>query len=166
MRLSWRAVLICGVCAAGLMVGSGRGFSQTNPAAAGEAGKAAETFKLIPSLDKDLMDTAAEPCVDFYRYACGNWSKLHPIPNDSPYSDQFYNLDQYNRQVLHGILEKASAAGGARDANTQKIGDYYASCMDEAAIQKKGMTPLQPDWTASTHSLAKSSSPSCWRTFN
>jgi endothelin-converting enzyme/putative endopeptidase len=83
--------------------------------------------------------------VDFYRYACGNWSKLHPIPNDSPDSDQFYNLEQYNRQVLHGILESAAAAGSGRDANTQKIGDYYASCMDEAAIEKKDMAALQPE---------------------
>jgi putative endopeptidase len=145
MRIAWRAVLSCSVCAAGVMVARGQGFSQTNPAPTSEAGKAAQNFKLIPSLDKDVMDTAADPCVDFYRYACGNWSELHPIPNDSPYSDQFYNLDQYNRQVLHGILESASAPGGARDANTQKIGDYYASCMDEAAIQKKGMTQLQPE---------------------
>src|ERR1700728_3500161 len=145
MRLSWGAVISCSLFAAGVMVAGGRGFSQTSPAPNSEAGGAAQSFKLIPSLDKDVMDTAADPCVDLYRYACGNWSKLHPIPNDSPYSDQFYNLDQYNRQVLHGILESASAAGGARDANTQKIGDYYASCMDEAAIQKKGMTQLQPE---------------------
>jgi putative endopeptidase len=148
MRIAWRAVLTSSVCAAGVMVARGQGFSQTNPAPTSEAGKAAQSFKLIPSLDKDVMDTAADPCVDFYRYACGNWSELHPIPNDSPYSDQFYNLDQYNRQVLHGILESASATGGARDANAQKIGDYYAS------------------WTGSTCSPAKISSRSCWRMFN
>ena len=110
-----------------------------------QAAEAPQTFKLIPSLDKEIMDPSTDPCVDFYRYACGNWSKLHPIPSDSPYSDQFYNVDQFNRQVLHAILEKAAAPITARDANTQKIGDYYASCMDEAALQKKAMAPLQPE---------------------
>jgi len=130
---------------AGLIVAGGVACAQNSATISIEAGTGSQTFKLIPSLDKDLIDTAADACVDFYRYACGNWSKLHPIPNDSPYSDQFYNLDQYNRQVLHGILESAAAAANGRDGSTQKIGDYYASCMDEAAIQQKGMTALQPE---------------------
>ncbi len=113
-------------------------MAQTNDAPA-------QTFSPVPGLDKTLMDTTADPCVDFYQYACGNWSKKHPIPSDSPYSDQFYNLEQYNRQVLHAILEKAAADTSTTDANTRKIGDYYASCMDEAAVQKKGLAPLQPE---------------------
>jgi len=125
-----------------MIFGDSRLFAQTSAPASGEA---SHTFKLIPSLDKDLMDPASDPCVDFYRYACGNWTKLHPIPNDSPDSDQFYNLEQYNRQVLRGILESAAAAGSGRDPNTQKIGDYYASCMDEASLQQKAMKPLQPE---------------------
>jgi putative endopeptidase len=109
------------------------------------AGSAAQTYSLIPGLDKSLMDTSADPCVDFYQYACGNWSKLHPIPSDAPLSDQFFNLDQYNRQVLRDILQKAAKPEPARDTNTRKIGDYYASCMDEGAIQEKGFSAVQPE---------------------
>jgi putative endopeptidase len=118
-------------------------FAQTTTPASSTS--ATQTFSLISGFDKNLMDTTADPCVDFYRYACGNWSKLHPIPSDSPFSDQFYNLMEYNIQVLRQILEKAAAGGPERDTNTQKIGDYYASCMDKDAIYKKGLTSLKPE---------------------
>jgi putative endopeptidase len=145
MRLSSRLGWACLWIVSGGMFASSLGFSQTAAAEGSGAAHSSETYKLIPSLDQGLMDPAADPCLDFYKYACGNWGKLHPIPNDSPYSGQFYILDQYNRQVLRGILEKAAVPGSTRDSNTQKIGDYYASCMDEESIQKKALAPLDPE---------------------
>ena len=127
-----------------LLAGASVVLAQTTGNAAGMS-PAAQPFMLIPGLDKTLMDAKADPCADFYQYACGNWSKLHPIPSDSPYSDQFYNLEQYNRQVLRAILEKAAGDDPSRDATARKIGDYYASCMDETAVQQKGMAALQPE---------------------
>jgi putative endopeptidase len=131
------ALVLCLICATALLA------QQSSTAA--PAGGTPQAYSLIPALDKSVMDTAADPCVDFYQYACGNWAKLHPIPSDSPVSDEFYNLDQYNRQVLHGILEKAGVDDSSRDANTRKIGDYYASCMDDAAIQQRGLAAVKPE---------------------
>ena len=128
-------VAVCLFCVAAV-------FAQTNSSS---DPKSSQTYSLIPGLDESLMDKTVDPCVDFYKYACGNWSKLHPIPSDSPDSDQFYILDQFNHQVLHAILEKAASNDASRDADTQKIGDYYATCMDENAVHAKGLASLKPE---------------------
>ncbi len=103
-----------------------------------------KTYTPIPGFDKAAVDTSADPCVDFYKYACGNFAKLHPIPSDLPDFDQFANLYEYNTQVLHGILEKATNSHAAPGTDEQKIGDYYTSCTDTAAIDKAGLAPIQP----------------------
>src|SRR5271157_4427676 len=100
--------------------------------------------KQIPGFDLTAMDKTADPCVDFYQYSCGNWMKNNPIPADKSRWGRFNALDEYNLYVLRDILEKAEAPGNHTSIE-MKVGDYYASCMDEAAIEKKGAAPLQPE---------------------
>ncbi len=102
-----------------------------------------KTYFPIPGFDKSAIDSTADPCTDFYKYACGNFSKLHPIPNDMSDFDQFANLQEYNTQALHGILEKAAAAHPSAGTNEQKVADYYTSCLNTAAINKAGLAPIQ-----------------------
>ncbi len=98
-----------------------------------------------PGLNTAFIDKTADPCTDFFAYACGNFEKLHPIPPDRASFGNFVLLNDANQAILREILEKAAAGGANRSPNEQKIGDYYASCMDTAAINQAGLKPLQPE---------------------
>lgn len=91
------------------------------------------------------LASAQDPCVNFYQYACGTWMKNNPIPADQSHWGRFDELAERNRQILRGILEKAAVENPNRTPNDQKIGDLYSSCMDEAAINSKGLDPLKPE---------------------
>jgi putative endopeptidase len=98
-----------------------------------------------PGFDVSMVDKSLDPCVDFYQYACSKWIKSNPIPPD--YSDwvSFSEVYEHNLAVLHGILEKAAANDPTRSPVRQKIGDFYASCMDETAANRARSAPLKPE---------------------
>jgi putative endopeptidase len=96
-----------------------------------------------PSLQLDSMDRSIDPCVNFYQYACGGWRQKNPIPADQTGWSVYGKLYQDNLNFLRGILEQAAGGANQRDAVTQKIGDFYASCTDEAGIEKNGMEPIK-----------------------
>ncbi len=96
----------------------------------------------IPGFDINALDRSVDPCVNFYKFACGNWMANNSIPADQSRWGRFNELAERNRQLLKDILEKASVASPQRSAVEQKIGDYYAACMNEAAINKLGAKPI------------------------
>ncbi|HLW85994.1 MAG TPA: M13 family metallopeptidase [Candidatus Sulfotelmatobacter sp.] len=112
--------------------------------------------KYEPALDVSSMDQTVDPCVDFFQYSCGGWIKKNPIPPDQSSWDTYSKMQDENTARLRGILEEAAAGGTGRNAVTQKIGDYYASCMDEKTIDAVGIKPLQPylDAIATLHAKA------------
>jgi len=91
-----------------------------------------------------FMDSTANACTNFYQYACGGWQAKNPVPADYSRWGRFEELAERNQKILREILE-ASASASSRGPIDQKIGDYYTSCMDEAAIEKKGLAPLKPE---------------------
>jgi len=97
-----------------------------------------------PALDVTAMDRSIDPCVDFFAYVCGGWIKNNPIPPDQSAWDLYSKMEDENKTKLREILEASSSPDANRTAVNQKIGDYYASCMDEKAIEAKGADPLKP----------------------
>lgn len=101
-----------------------------------------------PGLDVSAMDRAVDPCVDFYKFSCGHWLEKNPIPPDRPSWSVYGKTNRENLQFLWGLLEEAARPDPGRDAETRKIGDFFAACMDEPAIEKAGAAPLRPDLDA------------------
>ncbi len=139
MRRTFIALVVAAVCAS----------------AAGLTGQAPKP------IDPRNMDLAVKPCDDFYQYADGSWIKANPVPADKSRWGSFEELADRNRDTLKAILDQVSAkkdwpAGSIE----QKVGDFYASGMDGAAIEKAGVAPLGPslaiiDGIRSTDDLAR-----------
>src|SRR5258707_2196261 len=97
--------------------------------------------------DANNVDPRASPCTDFYQYATGGWRAANPIPPAYPAWGVANILNEKNRDVLHEILEAAAKNSSVvKGSNEQKVGDYYASCMDEAKIEAAGLQPMQAEF--------------------
>lgn len=97
----------------------------------------------LPVLDVSSMDSNVDPCVDFFAYSCNGWIKKNPIPPDQSSWGAYSKVQDSNRQQLRSLLESAASETGERTVYRQKIGDYYASCVDEKTIDAQGTRPLQ-----------------------
>src|SRR4051794_4961337 len=122
-RVASAALAACALCIVALAQtgGGGRGF------------------------DKARMDETVAACTDFFQYANGNWLKTTEIPAAYPTWGSFNILAENNRKTLHDILEESSKKTGVKaGTNEQKVGDFYATCMDESKREAEGAKPLAP----------------------
>ncbi len=96
-------------------------------------------------IDKNNFDTSVAACTDFYQHANGGWEKHNPIPAAYSSWGMMNELSERNLAVLHTILDDAAKAKAKPGSTQQKIGDFYASAMDEAGIEQAGIAPLKAD---------------------
>ena len=133
-----------------LIFAAGAALAQTAPAAqqppiAQDVTSRPAPPPTVKSFDLSAIDTTADPCVDFYQYACGKWMKENPIPSDQSTWTRSFSLLQLRDQYL--LWKDLDAAASAPQTPLQKqYGDFYASCVDTATIEKLGLEPIQGSW--------------------
>jgi putative endopeptidase len=99
----------------------------------------------LEHFDPNLADRSLSPCDDFYKYSCNKWLAANPIPPDQVFWSTGSSLELWNDNVLRETLEANSKNDPKRSPVQQKIGDYWAACMDETGIEAAGVKPLQPE---------------------
>jgi putative endopeptidase len=156
MRSAWWAVPSC-------LVVLGCAQTRVAPAGAAPAGgvdggvKAAASAVAPPAdpvvpgapplvhFDPSLVDPSIDPCVDWYAHVCSRWMAANPIPANEAVWGTASNLQIWNETVLRNALEKAARQDAQRSPNDQRIGDHWATCMDEAGIESAGVSPVAAD---------------------
>ena len=131
-----------------LVVSSGLALGQSFLAAAPESVPSVPTAepKKPISFDLTAIDTAVDPCTDFYQYSCGNWNKKNPIPNDQVRWGRFNELADRNNYLLYSELK--AAADAPKGGLQKKYGDYFAACMNVDLVNQLGVKPIDPQLKA------------------
>jgi putative endopeptidase len=125
-----------------LLFCSSLAFAQSSLTSADQPGGAPTEPKALRSFDVSAIDKTADPCSDFFAYACGNWVKNNPIPSDQARWGTFGELGERNRYLLY--LDLKQAADAPKSPLQRKYGDFYAACMNTDLADQLGDKPLQP----------------------
>jgi predicted metalloendopeptidase len=121
------------------------GFAHAGEGAAANAASIASRPALASGIATQYIDPAVRPQNDFFAHLNGKWLQTVEIPADQASWGSFDQLYEDSLAQLRGIIEKVSANGAARDADATRIGDFYASFMDEARLEQLGIAPLTPE---------------------
>ncbi len=110
-------------------------------------GAAADDSSAARGFDLANLDRSVSPCDDFYKFADGGWMKNNPIPPARAAWNVANELRDHNEQAIRQIVEEASAdKSAAPGSNWQKIGDFYASCLDEGQVESADLQPLESEF--------------------
>jgi putative endopeptidase len=147
-RVFLRLAELCFIGLAVLLLCGCQNRSAQKSTSTAQKEEAASGPKIPPlkAFDLSMMDRNVKACVNFYEFCDGGWIAKNPVPPEYPSWGTFNELQVHNREVLHQILEQAAQDRSAPEGSTiQKIGDFYASCMDTKAIDAAGAKPLEPE---------------------
>ena len=144
--MSCRRIFFLIFCCAGVVFASTLALAQkslTKPLAITRPAENENGTQRPQSFDLSALDKSVDPCDDFYEYACGTWRKNNPVPSDQVFWARYNQLAEYNREVLHKILEQAAVVTPGRTPAAKIAGDFYFSCMNQTTVNQQGLGPLK-----------------------